>query len=65
MFLSAAPFARAQNDHANDAADLGPDNAPRNSAPEIHPVTAGAVGILVIGGIALLTTRRRARAAKI
>jgi len=31
----------------------------RGTAPEIHPVTAGAAGILVVGGIALLTARRR------
>jgi hypothetical protein len=37
----------------------------RTTAPEIHPVTAGAVGVLLVGGIALLTTRRRARPAKL
>ena len=35
----------------------------KNTAPEIHPAAAGAVGILIVGGIALMTTRRRARSA--
>jgi hypothetical protein len=68
IFLSGAPFATAQNPNANDTANLGADNANgRNptSAPEIRTVAAGAVGILVVGGIALLTTRRRAHATKI
>jgi hypothetical protein len=68
MFLSPIAAMAAPNDNANDTANLGPDNASgRNphSTPEIHPVAAGAVGILVVGGIALLTTRRRAHATKI
>jgi hypothetical protein len=37
----------------------------KHTAPEIHPAAAGAVGILLVGGIALLTTRRRSPASKI
>ena len=62
MFLSIAPFATAQNANANDNAF---DATSKHSAPEIRAVAAGAVGILVVGGIALLTTRRRAHASKI
>jgi hypothetical protein len=69
MFLSATVATAAPNDNANpngsdNAADgnaYGPDK--KTTAPEIHPVAAGAAGILVIGGLALLTTRRRAHAA--
>ena len=31
----------------------------KNSVPEIAPVAAGAIGVFVIGGLALLTARRR------
>jgi hypothetical protein len=57
--LSAAPFAVAQNGNANDQAS---DATSKHSVPEIRTVAAGAVGILVVGGIALLTTRRRGQA---
>lgn len=30
-----------------------------NSVPEIAPIAAGALGLFVVGGLALLTTRRR------
>ena len=36
-----------------------PADENHSTAPEIHPVAASAAGILVVGGIALLSARRR------
>jgi hypothetical protein len=51
----------AQNTNANSNATDKSNNG-KKSAPEINPVAAGAVGMLVVGGLALLTTRRRSEA---
>ena len=61
LLFSIPTVSFAQNANANDKA-VEKSNNGKKSAPEINPVAAGAVGMLVVGGLALLTTRRRSEA---
>jgi len=61
LLFSIPTFSVAQDVNANDNA-IEKGNNGKKSAPEINPVAAGAVGMLVVGGLALLTTRRRSEA---
>ena len=54
--LLAAPSVMAVVKDDKPAKDKEKDSA---SVPEIAPVAAGAIGLCVVGGLALLTTRRR------
>lgn len=47
--LAVPSFAKDKEDKVKDT----------DSVPEIAPLAAGALGLFVVGGLALMTTRRR------
>ena len=55
--LLAAPSFAKDDEEKVDKADKVKED--KNSVPEIAPIAAGAIGLCVVGGLALLTTRRR------
>ena len=61
LLFSIPTVSFAQNANANDKA-LKRATTARSLRLKINPVAAGAVGMLVVGGLALLTTRRRSEA---
>jgi hypothetical protein len=50
-------------DTVDKAKDRGDERGNARGVPEMSPATAGSVALLLVGGAALLTTRRRPRGA--